>query len=276
MPTDLDKVQGTWSITSLEMDGQEMSLPGTGDARVVIEKDRFKSTGMGMDYEGMVTLQEKQTPKAFDLTFTAGPQQGTRHSGIYKLIADRWTLCFATRGSRRPKTFATKPDSGLVLETLARRTPAARSTRQKAVSSRAVDSSSQPTASAPLAASTAMPTLLEGEWAMVTGVFNGVPLKDDMVKWCRRITRGDVTRVVAGPQLMVEARFTVDESKRPHAIDYTNIAGTHKGKTQAGICERQGDLLEVCMAAPGKPRPKDFSSTAGDGRSCTTWRFEKP
>jgi uncharacterized protein (TIGR03067 family) len=269
MPTDLDKIQGTWSITSLEMDGQEMSLPGTRDARVVIEKDRFRSTGMGMDYEGMVTLQEKQTPKAFDLTFTAGPQQGTRHAGIYKLIGDRWTLCFATRGSRRPKTFATKPGTGLVLETLARRAAAAKSTRQRTGSSLAVNSANQPTASA-------KPTLLDGEWTMVEGVFSGVPLKDDMVKWCRRITRGDVTRVVAGPQVMVEARFTVDESKRPHAIDYANLAGPQKGKKQAGICERRGDVLEVCMAAPGKPRPKEFSSTAGDGRSYTTWRFEKP
>jgi uncharacterized protein (TIGR03067 family) len=269
MPTDLDRVQGAWSITSLEMDGQEMSLPGVGDARVVIEKDRFRSTGMGMDYEGMVTLQEKQKPKAFDLTFTAGPQQGTRHSGIYKLIGDRWTLCFATRGSRRPKTFATKPDTGLVLETLARRAPSAKSTRHKTGSSTlAVNSARQPTASA-------KPTLLEGEWAMMTGVFSGVPLKDDMVKWCRRITRGDVTRVVAGPQVMVEARFTVDASIRPHAIDYTNLAGPQKGKKQAGICERRDDLLEVCMAAPGKPRPIEFSSSAGDGRSYTTWRFEK-
>jgi uncharacterized protein (TIGR03067 family) len=269
MPRDLDKLQGTWSIASLEMDGQEMSLPGTGDARVVIKKDRFKSTGMGMDYEGIVTLQEKQKPKAFDLTFTAGPQQGTRHAGIYKLIGDRWTLCFATRGRRRPKTFATTPDSGLVLETLARRAPAAQSTRQMPGSSLAVNSSSQPTVSA-------TPTLLDGEWAMVAGVFSGVPLKDDMVKWCRRITRGDVTRVVAGPQIMVEARVTVDESTRPHVIDYTNLAGPQKGKKQAGICERRGDVLEVCMAAPGKPRPKEFSSSAGDGRSYTTWRYEKP
>lgn len=269
MPTDLDRVQGAWSITALEMDGQEMSLPVIGDARVVIENDRFKSSGMGMDYEGMVTLQDKQKPKAFDLTFTAGPQQGTRHPGIYKLIGDRWTLCFATRGSRRPKTFATKPDTGLVLETLARRAPAAESKRQEiGGSSLAGKSSTQP-------ASSAKPTLLEGEWTMVRGIFSGVPLKDEMVKWCRRITRGDVTRVVAGPELMVEARFTLDESARPHAIDYTNLAGPQKGKKQAGICQRRGDVLDVCMAAPGKPRPADFSSSAGDGRSYTTWRFEK-
>ena len=103
---------------------------------------------------------------------------------------------------------------------------------------------------------------------MVAGVFNGVALKDDMVSWCRRITRGDVTRVIAGPQILVEARFTVDTSQLPHLIEYANLAGTLKGKKQAGIFERRGDLLEVCMAAPGKARPTEFSSTrATTGRT---------
>jgi uncharacterized protein (TIGR03067 family) len=275
MPRDLDKLQGTWSIASLEMDGEPMALPEFGDARVVLAKDRFRSAGMGMDYEGVVTLQEKQKPKAFDLTFTTGPQQGTHHAGIYKLNGDRWTLCFATRGNRRPKTFATKPDSGLVLQTLARGAPARKSTRQKPSTSRDVKSSSQPDAAASLAPSTASPTLLEGEWAMVSGVFNGVLLKEVMVKWCRRLTRGDITRVVAGPQVILEARFAVDESRTPHLIDYENLAGSSTGKKQLGICERRGEVLAVCMAAPGKPRPADFASVAGDGRSYTTWRFEK-
>lgn len=29
-----------------------------------------------------------------------------------------WTICLATRGNRRPKTFATKAGTGLALETL--------------------------------------------------------------------------------------------------------------------------------------------------------------
>jgi uncharacterized protein (TIGR03067 family) len=270
---DLDKLQGAWSITFLEMDGKAMVLPGFGDARVTLARDRFRSSGMGMDYEGVVALREQQKPKAFDLTFTTGPQRGTRHAGIYELAGDRWTLCFATRGSQRPKTFATKPDSGLVLETLQRGAPAARRTSRK--SSEDTNRSSQRSAARPPAPSTATPTVLEGEWAMVSGVFNGVPLKEEMVKWCRRVTRGDITRVVAGPQVMLEARFAVDDSIHPHSIEYENLAGSNKGKKQLGICERRGDTLDVCMAAPGKPRPADFASVAGDGRSYTTWKFER-
>ena len=59
---------------------------------------------------------------------------------------------------------------------------------------------------------------------------------------------------------------------RSHSIVY---AGASVGESQAGIAELTGDTLKVCMAAPGKPRPSDFSSKAGDGRSYTTWRFAK-
>ena len=41
------------------------------------------------------------------------------------------------------------------------------------------------------------------------------------------------------------------------------------------ILDLSGDTLRICMAAPGKPRPTDFFSKAGDGRSYTTWRLTK-
>jgi len=107
---------------------------------------------------------------------------------------------------------------------------------------------------------------------MVAGVLNGAALGQDLVKWCQRITRGDVTSVVAGPQVMLKARFTLDYSKKPSAIDYVNLEGTNKGKPQAGIFELSGETLSICMAAPGRPRPGHFSSKAGDGRSYTAWR----
>ena len=110
---------------------------------------------------------------------------------------------------------------------------------------------------------------------MVACVLNGAALGQDMVRWCRRITRGDVTSVVAGPQVMLKARFTLDHSKTPPVVDYINLEGTNKGKSQAGIFELSGDTLSICMAAPGRPRPAGFSSKAGDGRSYTTWRLTR-
>jgi uncharacterized protein (TIGR03067 family) len=203
--------------------------------------------------------------------FTAGQAVGTRNRRIYKLSRDRWTICVATRGDARPKTFATKPDTGLALETL-ERSPARKSTRGK---SRAQPKPVATPVETPSIAATQSGevTPLEGDWAMVSAVFNGVPMAEDMVKWAKRVTRGNVTSVVAGPQIMLKATFTIDETKKPHTIDYINTEGSNRGQSQAGIFALSGATLRICTAAPGKPRPNDFSSKPKDGRSLTTWRL---
>ena len=43
-----------------------------------------------------------------------------RNRGIYTLDGDTWTICLATRGDARPRSFATRPDTGYALETLER------------------------------------------------------------------------------------------------------------------------------------------------------------
>lgn len=98
----------------------------------------------------------------------------------------------------------------------------------------------------------------------------------DMVQRAKRVTRGDITTVTAGGQVMLKARFTLDAAANPGTVDYVNLLGAHARKPQAGIYEWHGDVLTVCMSPPRKPRPSEFSSTSGDGRSFTTWRREKP
>ena len=263
MPVDLDKLQGTWHVTSLEADGVKTAVEAIGGMTIVVSGNRFKSSGMGQTYHGTVKLGRDGRFKAIDLVFTGGPQRGTRDKGIYKLDGDRWTICLATNGGPRPSAFATRKDSGLALETLA---------RGAAHPSRGVRTTSKSAAATPAIESSAPPTELEGEWTMVSAVMNGAAMDDEMVKWCRRVTRGDVTAVFAGPQVMVKARFTIDRSQTPAAIDYVNLAGRTAGRAQAGIYDLQKGVLRICMAPPGKPRPGEFSSTRGDDRALTTWR----
>lgn len=273
--TDLDRLQGLWQLVSLEVDGEDMPAGAAAGSTIVISRDTFTSTGMGATYEGTIEIDQTKTPGQFDLVFTAGHASGTRNPGIYRLDGDAWTICLATRGGRRPRIFATKPDSGLALETFQRaakgRTASTAAIRP--VPAAGARSNAANTAQAGVGSGT--PTDWEGEWAMVSGIFSGAGMGDNMVQWCRRITHGDVTSVVAGPQVMVKARFTLDRATRPHAVDYVNLQGAHKGQSQAGIFELAGDTLKVCMAAPGKPRPRDFTSASGDGRSLTTWRVTK-
>ncbi|HEY5073629.1 MAG TPA: TIGR03067 domain-containing protein, partial [Pyrinomonadaceae bacterium] len=247
-------------------------MPATvfNGARIVIEGDKFASLGMGATYEGAVKLDPATKPKAFDLLFTAGHAKGHRNLGIYKLDDDTWTICLATRGNQRPGKFATRPGTGFALETLERGGVTRKSGKQK--SQRTSErGSSGTTKTAPSEAGAV--TELEGEWAMISAILNGVAMNQAMVKWCQRITRGNVSRVVAGPQVFVNVSFTLDNSKKPHVIDYLNLEGASEGESQAGIFELIGDSLKICMSAPGHPRPADFSSKPGDGRSYTTWRL---
>ncbi|MGH7616466.1 MAG: TIGR03067 domain-containing protein, partial [Gemmatimonadaceae bacterium] len=116
-------------------------------------------------------------------------------------------------------------------------------------------------------------TEIEGEFPMISAVFDGKPLADTMVAWCKRVTHGDVTQVLAGPQSMVDATFTLDATHSPKHIDYVNRSGTNTGKKQAGIYDISGDTLRICMAPPGDARPTAFESKKGDGRSLTVWRL---
>jgi len=263
MATDIDKLQGDWYVTSLEIGGQEGGIPITGEQMIVVKSDRFESLGMGATYKGTVKLGKEGGVTTIDLIFTAGPEKGNVNRGIYKLAGTKWTLLLNTRTGPRPKKFGVKLGTGHVLEELSR-TPAAKSVSGSgATDSGAADESNE----APAGPATA----IEGEWQMESAVFNGATMDPAMVTWVKRTNRGDITKVVAGGQTMLHARFTLGAAKGSNVIDYVNLAGANNGKSQEGIYERTGDRLRICMAPPGKPRPTTFESKKGDGRSFTTF-----
>ena len=261
MAQDIDLLQGPWTVTALEMDGQEVSA-GLDNARIVIEGSRFTSTGMGAVYEGTLELDTSTNPRQLTMKFDAGPEKGNTNPGIYKLDGDTLKLCLATRGGVRPSSFASTPGSGFAVETL-RRGDAGAPAQTKAQPSKK---------SAPATPGGASATEFEGEWRMVSAIMDGKPMDKSMVKWVKRITQGNQSTVYAGPQVMLKVEFTSDSSKSPKTIDYINTAGSHKGKTQLGIYEFEGELLKICVAAPGAARPTEFQSTPGDSGALTVWK----
>jgi len=253
MATDLDLLQGLWSITGLQTDGRPMPPEMMEGARIRIQGARFTTTGMGAVYEGTIQLNESQDPRWIDMQFDAGPEKGNTNLGIYELAGDRWTLCLATRGSTRPTGFSAPAGSGFALESLVRG-EVAKPAKSKA------------------AAAGGPATEFEGEWSLVSAVMDGKPMDESMVKWVKRITRGNQTTVMAGPQTMLKVEFTHDPSVSPGIIDYRVLAGSNQGKAQFGIYEFEGRLLKFCLGAPGAPRPAEFESQPGDGRTLTIWK----
>jgi uncharacterized protein (TIGR03067 family) len=241
MKGDLKKLQGTWNIITLEMEGQQYP---PGGSRIVIQGERFISLNMGAEYEGSVSLDETQKPAAFDLVFDKGPEAGNKSLGIYELSGDRWKICLGLAGKSRPKKFAAETGTGHALEVLERETG-----KTKPV---IIDEHAAPVGE------------LEGEWKMVSGMQDGKLLGAQIVKSAKRVFRGNGTTLLVGGQVFMKSSFSVDESSRPRAIDYHD-------QRQQGIYEVEGTRLRTSMAQAGAARPGDFSVTAGDGRTVSEW-----
>jgi uncharacterized protein (TIGR03067 family) len=266
MDSDFERLQGSWTVKDLEMDGQEMPAGMLADARIVVKGVRFTSAGMGAVYDGVVELDASKTPKHVNMRFDAGPEKGNINRGIYHLDGDIWKICLATRGGERPSGFASPPDSGIALETLAREGAGA-------VGKRTVKTKARPSkATVPADVGTGPKTEFEGEWSMVSGIMEGKPMDESHVQWVRRVTEGNEATVYAGPQVMLRVEFTSDPSTSPKSINYLNLAGRNRGKTQYGIYEFKGKLLRICVAGPGEERPAEFESRRSDRSTLTVWK----
>ena len=118
-------------------------------------------------------------------------------------------------------------------------------------------------------------TALEGEWSMVSADRDGQPLGLDYVKNAKRVAKAGETTVTVNGMTFLKAKYTVDPSKKPKSIAYELTDGPNKGKTQLGIYELDGETVKFCFAGPGQPRPTDFTSTAGSGRTLSVWRARR-
>jgi uncharacterized protein (TIGR03067 family) len=259
--TDIDKLQGVWNIVALEMDARAIPASMLGGAKIAIEGARFTSTGMGAEYNGTVEIDERASPRHFDLKFETGPEKGNTNRGIYELDGDTWRICLATRGPNRPAEFTTKAGTGIALEVLKRGGAAVAAAATEGASF--ADTRFDPAPE------------LEGEWSMLSGVLNGDPFDKSLMRVARRVvettSQGSETSVFFGPQLYAKARLKVDRSKSPATMDYYNTQGTNAGKIQRGIYELDGATLKLCLGAPEGDRPAEFASKPGDGRTFVVW-----
>lgn len=113
---------------------------------------------------------------------------------------------------------------------------------------------------------------LEGEWSMVSGEASGFRMPKDMVDSGKRVAKNGETTISFGGQVYFKAKFTIDPTKKPKAIDYQMTEGPTKGKTQRGIYEVKGDTVTFCFAAPGQDRPMDFTAKEGSQRTLSVWK----
>jgi uncharacterized protein (TIGR03067 family) len=268
----LRSLEGTWAFKELEVDGHAMPVEGIASPRLLIDGDRFRMESPEATYEGLFDIDIEQTPHTIDIDFVEGPEAGNRSEGIFELDGDRLTFCIGVVGATRPTDFASRPGSGHALERLV---------RVEHARPAGVDGGTPPPPEPPPPQGdpsafgdevTPMLAKLQGDWLPTELVSAGQALAPAMLAYGSRSMIGAETKVVFGGQTMVHAKVRIDDSVSPIAIDYLSLAGAKRGVVSFGIMQWIGDEVVFCMAAPGAPRPSEFSCAKGSGRTLSRWR----
>jgi uncharacterized protein (TIGR03067 family) len=117
---------------------------------------------------------------------------------------------------------------------------------------------------------------LQGTWKIESFTLDGLLLGTEQIKnWKRTVTDRHVVWQ-NGAQTILETDFKFDAKQNPKTLDSTVTTGDAKGQTMLAIYELNDGVLRVCFAHPGKPRPTEFSSTPGSGRSLFTAKRVEP
>jgi uncharacterized protein (TIGR03067 family) len=121
LPSDQDRIQGTWVMVGREVDGQaEDAATLTSQARMIFDKNRILVKMGSMIAElGTFSLDPTKAPKHYNRTYG----EGTPREGIYELEGDTLKICLAEIGKPRPTSLATKPGEGTSLLIYKRESP---------------------------------------------------------------------------------------------------------------------------------------------------------
>ena len=118
---------------------------------------------------------------------------------------------------------------------------------------------------------------LSGTWILTSGVVDGRPVAEGVRNKTKLVTMRDKFTLSTGAQTGTseDGTFTIDPTKSPKTVDSVQASGPDKGKTFLGIYEIIDDNHKrACWAPAGKPRPTDFTSTAGSGHILQVWERE--
>lgn len=108
------RAEGTWRVTAMVMNGEEIPAAGYKDLRIVLAGKMVKATQAGEVIAGgtyeVVSAAGKTV--AFDLTMAAGPDSGKTFPALNEwLAADELRTTIGQPGKQRPKPGAA-PEKG--------------------------------------------------------------------------------------------------------------------------------------------------------------------
>lgn len=114
---DRKKYEGTWRVTSLEINGNKSSEDDAKKITVVNKPEGawILQVDGGKITEGTSEIDPTKNPKTIDFMETEGDNKGRIVLGIYELGDDTRKLCYGEPGKDRPAEFSAPAGSGRVL-----------------------------------------------------------------------------------------------------------------------------------------------------------------
>jgi uncharacterized protein (TIGR03067 family) len=104
-----------------------------------------------------------------------------------------------------------------------------------------------------------------GTWRAVSATKDGKEAPRERAEKISLVVKGEKYTFTGSDGVAIEGTHKVNPSKSPKEIEAVRSSGEGKGEKILGIYELTKDTYKVCLAPPGKPRPKEFASKEGTG-----------
>ena len=113
---DIEKWQGDWQAVSMETDGKPTPADELNKIELTVTGTEYHFRSGAFSEHGKYVFRATKNPKELDIVVGDGADKGKVYLVIYKIDADRLTLCLEKDNKRRPEKFTGEAGSGCVLE----------------------------------------------------------------------------------------------------------------------------------------------------------------
>ena len=229
---DLAKLQGTWALVSGERDGKKVPEEEAKNTVITIRGSDFVFPDVSQIGTSAKGTIKLDPTKNPKWIDSTSSKGGAKSLGIYEFVGNGYRVCFAEPGKDRPQHFSAKSGSGNDLQVWA-------------------DS-------------------VEGTYVLVSGELKGQALAKEVVQAASLVIEGNKHKAIADSDPVI-GTHKLSPGKTPKEIDSQETKGPSKGLTR-GIYKYENGEFTVCFAAPGKDRPKEFTTKSGTGEFVHAWK----
>jgi uncharacterized protein (TIGR03067 family) len=120
---DLEMLQGTWTVVSMEMDGKFLPEERRKKTKVTVQGEKFTFDTGDDSHEGLYKIDPSKDPKELNIVVTRGDEKGKVYLAIYKFEDGKMIQGMRLDNKERPKQFTGKAGTGCALEIWERQKP---------------------------------------------------------------------------------------------------------------------------------------------------------